>query len=226
MARTFWLLIFSFALSGCGSDSDDTSFADESNSDDEQWMDAAEDAIETGSLSINLPGDHGSGAAMCSLNITRAVDKRLASIMLTLDVVGKGCDGMGNCDNPNMRSGQLNYNGGIDGDEPFGTMILNYEPPDDSGEEQLWMYNVIYNTSPTSSFEMWVDGEPFNVLTSDTRGAENYSTGPHLWNTKIDIEADMLRSTDADGPSTPGLQTRGEFSYEGICEIYAKYMKL
>jgi len=225
MTRTVWLLIFSYALNGCGTESEDTSFTDQSDSDDQEWLEATDDVVETGSLSTNLPGEHGSGEAMCSINITRVVNKRLASINLTLDVVGEGCDAMGNCDNPNMRSGQLIYNGGIDGDQPFATMILNYEPPDDSEEELLWMYDVIYNTAPTSSFDMRVDGETFNVLTSDTRGAEDLSIGPHLWNTKIDIEADMLRSTDADNQSPPGLQTRGKFSYEGNCEIYAKVME-
>lgn len=226
MTRTVWLLIFSFVLYGCGSDSEDASSKVQPDSDDSQWAEDAEDVVETGSLSINLPGEHGSGQAMCSLNITRAVEKRLASIILTLDVIGNGCDGMGNCSNPNMRSGQLNYSGGIDGDKPFGTMILNYEPPSDSEEELLWMYNAIYNSAPFSRFDMLVDGEPFNVLTSDTREADNYSKGPHFWDTKFDIEADMLQSTDAGDQSTPGLQTRGEFSYEGPCEIYAKYIQL
>jgi len=226
MTRTLRLLIFGFMLSGCGSDSGDSSSTGQSGSDDSQWAEATEEVVETGSLSINLPGEHGSGKAMCSMNITRAVEKRLANIVLTLDVIGSGCDGMGNCSNPNMQSGQLNYSGGIDGDQPFATMILNYEPPSDSEEELLWMYNVIYNTAPFSRFDMLVDGESFNVLTSDTREADNFSKGPHIWNTKFDIEADMLQSTDAGDQSSPGLQTRGVFSYEGPCEIYAKYMQL
>lgn len=227
MTRFFWLLILvsGFTLYGCGSDSDDTSSDAQPDSDDAQWLDDAEDEVETGAFSINLPGEHGSGNAFCSVNITRMVEKRLANIVLTLDVIGKGCDGMGNCTNPNMQSGQLNYSGGIDGDQPFATMLLGYEPPGDSEEELLWMYNVLYNAAPFSRFDMWVDGESFNVLTSDTRGAEDFSTGPHVWNTKIAIEADMLRSTDADDPSLPGLQTRGELSYEGPCEVFAKYMQ-
>lgn len=225
MTRTVWVLILSFAFYGCGSDSEDAPSTVQSDSDDSQWLEDAEEAVETGSLSINLPGEHGSGRAMCSMNITRIVDKRLANVILTLDVFGKGCDGMGNCDNPNMQGGDLNYSGGIDGDQPFATMVLNYEPPSDSEEELMWMYNVIYNSAPFSRFDMWVDGEPFNALTSDTRGAEDFSKGPHVWNTKIDIEADMLQSTDAGDQSSPGLQTRGEFSYEGPCEIYAKYMQ-
>ena len=226
MTRTIWLLILSFALYACGADSEDSSSIVQQDSDDSQWLEDAEEDVETGSLSINLPGEHGSGKAMCSMNITRIVDKRLANVILTLDVIGKGCDVFGNCDNPNMQRGDFNYSGGIDGDQPFTTMSLGYEPPSDSEEELLWMYNALYKSAPFSRFEMWVDGEPFNALTSDSRGAEDLSKGPHLWNMKIDIEADMLQSTDAGDQSSPGLQTRGEFSYEGPCEVYAKYMQL
>lgn len=225
MTRTVWLLTFVFALHGCGADSEDSSTTVRQDSDDSQGFEADEEGIETGTLAVNLPGEHGSGKAMCSINITRIVEQRLANVILTLDVIGTGCDGMGNCDNPNMRSGELTYSGGIDGDQPFATMIFNYEPPSDSEEELLWMYNVLYNSAPFSRFEMRVDGELFNALTSDTRGAEDFSKGPHLWNTKIDIEADMLQSTDAGDQSLPGLQTRGDISYEGPCEVYAKYMQ-
>lgn len=226
MTRTVWLLTLSFALHGCGADSEDSSSTVQPDSDDWQAFEAAEEDVETGSLAVDLPGEHGSGNAMCSMNITRVVDKRLANVILTLDVIGKGCDVFGNCDNPNMQSGEFNYSGGIDGDQPFATMILNYEPPSDSEEELLWMYNVLYNSAPLSRFEMWVDGEPFNALISDSRGAEDLSKSPHLWNTKINIEADMLQSTDAGDQSLPGLQTRGKFSYEGLCEVTVKYMQL
>lgn len=224
MTRIAWLLIFGFALCGCGADNEDTSSTVQEDSDDSDWDEEYEDVIETGSFSVNLPGDHGSGKAACSINLTRIVEDRVASIILTLDVVGKGCDGMGHCDNPDMQGGEFTFSGGIEGDKPFATMILNYEPPGDSDEEPMWMYNVIFNETPFSRFEMSVDDKPFNVLTSDTRGAEDLSTGPHLWDTKIDIEIDMLRVSDEDDQSTPGLQTRGEFSYEGPCEVYAKYM--
>lgn len=125
-----------------------------------------------------------------------------------------------------MRSGQINYSGGIDGDKPFATMILNYEPPSDSEEILLWMYNAYYKSAPYSRFDMRVDGEAFNALTSDMRDADDYSKGPHVWNTKIDIEADMLQSSDAGDQTSPGLQTRGKFSYEGPCEVYGKYIQL
>ncbi|MFT4581306.1 MAG: hypothetical protein ACI915_002068 [Gammaproteobacteria bacterium] len=47
-----------------------------------------------------------------------------------------------------------------------------------------------------------------------------------MWNIQIDVEADMLQSIDAGDQTAPGLQTRGEFSYAGPCEVFAKYMKL
>ncbi len=226
MTRTVWLLTLGFALHGCGADSDDSSLTVQPDSDYSQVFEVDDEAVETGSLAVDLPGEHGSSKAMCSINITRIVDERLANVILTLDVLGKGCDVFGSCDNPNMQSGEFSYSGGIDGDQPFATMILNYEPPSDSEEEILWMYNVLYNSAPFSRFEMWVDGEPFNALTSDSRGAEDFSKGPHLWNTKIEIEADMLQSTDAGDQSLPGLQTLGTFSYEGLCEVSAKYVQL
>lgn len=223
MTRSVWLLIFSFALYGCSSDSEDSSSM-AGQEDDWPEDEYEEETVETGSLSISLPGEHGSGQATCDLNLMRVVDKRLANVILTLDVIGKGCDGMGNCSNPDMRGGQMNYSGGIDGDKPFATMVLNYDPPSDSEEGVFWMYNVFLNASPFSRFEMWVDGEPFNALTSDTRGADDLFKGPHFWNAKIDIEADMLQTTDDDDQS-PGPQMRGTFSYEGPCEIYVKYMQ-
>jgi hypothetical protein len=226
MTRIIWLAILSLTLYGCGGDSEDSSSADWEDDDESEWAEDGDETVETGSFAVNLPGDHGSGEAMCSLNLTRAVDKRLASIILTLDVIARGCDGMGNCSNPGMRSGEFNYSGGIDGDQPFATMILNYEPPTDSEEILLWMYNVLYKSAPTSRFDMHVDGESFNVLTSDIRDADDFSKGPHIWNTTFEIEADMLQSSDAGDQSSPGLQTVGEFSYEGPCEIYAQYIQL
>ena len=226
MTRNICLFMFSTLLFGCGSNGDDAPMQGQPDDDESEWLDEADNGVISGALSMNLPGDHGSGEAMCMLNITRAVGKRLASVSITLDVVGKGCDGMGNCSNPDMRSGRLTYNGGIDGDQAFGTMILNYEPPGDSEDVRLWMYDVILNSDPFSRFSMWVDGEPFDVVSSDTRGAENFADGPHLWNTKFVIEADMLESTDDGDQSSPGTRMRGEFSYEGICEVFAKYMQI
>lgn len=224
MTKMTWLAILSLTLYGCGADSDDSSAA--TDNDDSDWLEDEEDTIETGSFSVNLPGEHGSGKATCSLNLTRVVDQDLASLILTLDPIAKGCDGMGNCSNPNMQSGEFTYSGGIDGDKPFATMILNYEPPTDSDEALLWMYNVIYNTAPFSRFDMSVDGEAFNALTSDLRGADDWTNGPHVWNTKFEIEADMLQSSDAEDQASPGLQARGEFIYEGPCEIHGKLMQL
>ena len=226
MTRSLWFLIFGITLASCGSDSADSLSSDQQNNDDSQWLETDEEVVDTGSLSIDLPGEHGSGNGLCSMNIIRASNKSLASINLTLDVIGEGCDGMGNCSNPNMQSGQLMYSGGIDGEQAFATMVLNYEPPGDADEELLWMYNALYKSEPFSRFGMWVDGEPFNVLTSDAREAEDYAKGPHVWATRIEIEADMLRSSDTDDGMTPGLQTRGKISYEGHCEMHIKYMQL
>lgn len=225
MTRIIWLAILSATLYGCGADNEDSSAAARADNDDSEWLEDEEETIETGSFSVNLPGEHGSGKATCSLNLTRVVDKRLANVILTLDPIATGCDGMGNCSNPDMQSGEFTYSGGIDGDKPFATMILNYEPPSDSDETLLWMYNAMYKSAPFSRFDMRVDGEAFNALTSDMRGADDWSEGPHSWNTKIEIEADMLQSSDAGDQSSPGLQTRGEFSYEGPCEIHGKYMQ-
>ena len=226
MSKTAWLTFLSLTLSGCGSESEDSSSMDSPRHDDSEWLEDEVEAPLAGSFLVDLPGEHGSGMAACSINLTRAVNKRLASISLTLDVFGSGCDAMGNCSNPNMRSGQLNFSGGIDGDKPFGTMLLGYEPPSDSEEAILWMYNVLYKTTPFSRVDMRVDGDSFDVLTSDLRGADVFSKGPHVWNTQIEIEADMLKSSADSTPSTPGLQTRGEFAYEGPCEIYGKTMQL
>ena len=225
MKRIIWFASLSLAIYGCGADSEDSSSETWAGDDDSEWLEDEEETIETGSFSVNLPGEHGSGKATCSLNLTRIVDQRLANLILTLDPIATGCDGMGNCNNPNMRSGEFMYNGGIEGDKPFATMVLNYEPPTDSDETLLWMYNVIYNTTPFSRFDMSVDGEAFNALTSDMRGAVDWSDGPHVWNTKIEIEADMLQSSDSGDQSSPGLQTRGEFIYEGPCEVHGKYMQ-
>jgi len=225
MTRIIWFLSLSVALYGCGTDSEDSSSAADADNDDAFWVEDDLDDVETGSLTIKLPEERSSGEGLCSLNITRIPEERLASLILTLDVIGEGCDVAGYCDNPDMRNGQLTYSGGIDGDNEFATMVLNYEPPGDPEEEVMWMYNAIFKTEPFSRFEMSVDGEAFNVLTSDTRGAEDFSAGPHIWNTKIVIEADMLRSSEADSQTEPGLQTRGEISYEGLCEVSAKYMR-
>ena len=226
MTRTAWFAILGLMLHGCGAESDDSSPMVEAGSDESEWLEDEDETVEIGSFSVSLPEEQGPDSASCSINLTRAVGKRLANVILTLDVIGKGCDGMGNCSNPNMQSGVLNFSGGIDGDKPFATMILNYEPPSDDDETPMWMYNVIYNSAPFGRFDMKVENEAFNVLTSDWRDADDFSKGPHVWNTKIELEADMLQADIAENQSSPGLQTRGEFSYEGPCEIYGKYIQL
>ena len=224
MQRSIYLLMLSFFLFGCGGNDEDSSLMLDADAAIEDTSEAQEDTIPMGSFETDLPANGGSGRATCNINLTRIVEKRLANIILTLDVIGEGCDGMGRCENENMQDGELNFSGGIDGDKAFATMIANYEPPSESEDEELWMYNVIHKKSPFSSFEMLVDGEPFNVLTSDTKGAENFAKGPHVWDVQVDIEADMLQSNLAADQSVTGTQTLGKYSYNGPCEVFAKYM--
>lgn len=70
MMRMFWLLILSLAFYGCGSDGEGSSSANQVDGDDEKWVDDADDAIQTGSLLIDLPGERGSGRATCNINLT------------------------------------------------------------------------------------------------------------------------------------------------------------
>ncbi len=107
--RAAWLLLSSLLISGCGSDA---STSQDSSVDPilEDQLSAAEfdsagensEPLELGSISLNLPSAEGSGKALCNLSLTRIPEANLANVILTLDIVGAGCDGMGSCTNPNM----------------------------------------------------------------------------------------------------------------------------
>lgn len=229
MGRTLWLVILGIALLGCGTEKDDAPLTVDNDGDDTDWADYADDDIddvETGAFSTNLPGEAGVSEALCDLIITRVVDQSMATIMLNLDVIGEGCDVTGRCDDPEKRNGDINYNGGIEADKPFATMVLGYEPPSDPKVQSMWMYNAVFKAEPYSRFEMQVDGEQFDILTSDIRGADNFATGPHVWRTRIDIEADMLKSGDDTDSASPKAQVLGKFSYEGNCEVSVKKLSL
>lgn len=216
-----WMFALCLAVFGCGSDNEE---AADDNWPNEEALANDEEAPEGtfGTMMIALPDDPGNGGGSCSLNITRITADRLANVIASFEVFAAGCDGMENCENPNMQRGDIMYSGGIDGDNPFATMSFNYRAPSATEDQKMWMYNAIFKTAPFSSFDMQVGGSPYNILTSDTRGAEDMLGGPHIWQTRIEIEADMLEASDES--SGQGLQARGTFVYEGRCEVYIKVM--
>lgn len=216
-----WMFALCLVAIGCGSDNEEVA---DDNWPNEEALANDEEAPEGnfGTMQIALPNDPGNGGGSCSLNITRITADRLANVIANLQVFAQGCDGMGNCENPNMQRGDMMYSGGIDGDNPFTTISFNYRVPSASEEHKMWMYDAIFNAEPFSRFEMQVDGSPYNILTSDTRGADNLLEGPHVWNTRLEIEADMVAASDEQ--SDKGEQARGTFVYEGLCEVYFKIM--
>ncbi len=230
MNRTAFLMISVLVLYGCGGDAGDRPDDAMADSDDADWVDDMQDEdiddVETGAFSVDLPGEAGPTDALCSLIITRFPENALASVMLTLDVIGEGCDVTSRCDDPNKQNGDINYSGGIDGENPFSTAVVGYEPPGDPEVQSMWMFNAVYKEQPFSRFDLRVDGEPFDIRESDVRGADDFAKGPHVWNTEIVIEADMLKSTADDGPNETPVQARGTFTYKGGCEVVAKSMSL
>lgn len=223
MKNLIWLCAFGLFLFGCkseGGEASDTYFDEEDEFALEEEAELAEAYI--GELTIDLPEDGGTYDAYCTINLIRVPEDQLASIILTFDIIGQGCDGIGNCEDDNMMDGRLSLSGGHEGANPFAMMSLGYEPPSNTEEENIWIYNVIFNSEPFNSFELWVDDQPFDLTTPEPGEAQ--SPYPEVWNSRIELEADMIKSSESSDQSNPGLQARGKFVYEGPCEGTTKIM--
>ena len=220
MIKYTWLLALSLLVMGCASEGGEPSLSDEWPVDTE--LAEVEDNPEGnfGTLEITLPDDPGNGGASCSISIIRMPANRTANVMIAMAVFGKGCDGMGNCENPDMQRGDIMYSGGVEGNKPVQTMSMKYQSPSPTSNEKTWIYNAVFKANPFNSFELQVDESPFDILTSDSKGADNILGAPHVWDARFKIEADMLEASNPD----QGVEARGTFTYEGLCEVSIKNM--
>lgn len=171
-------------LSACGGESEPAvdsdagdALVDAALADDVETTESFDD-LPFGEFTTSLTAAEGSGKALCDAVITRILSDELANITISLSVIGESCDPTGLCESDDDRNGDFSYTGGVVSDEEPATMTLGYEPPGMTGRDVLWMYDTVLNPSPSSRFELLVDGDAYDIQSDDLQGIDDLGSGP------------------------------------------------
>ena len=214
--RTLIPAIAAIGLAACGGADEPDADADLAYDEDASEYDYEDDSLgddeELGSLSVDVAGDVRETQGYCSLAITRMEAEAVATVAANLTV-------QGNDDQSDF--GELNIAWGTDPENGTVPMGINYEPPvpDDSEEYDLgWVYDA--ENPGTASFALSVDGENFDVVGGDPRGADDARGAPHLWQSTLVVSANLVNPRD-DGQANRG---EGKFKYDGLCTVSVRVL--
>lgn len=201
-----------FTAEAMGDEADDTEVADEPESKDPEY----------GYLVVDLPDYENRGDAYCSIQISRVKEQPSANVIVQFSVEGITRPQTGeHPDSEQWSSGEFTFHGSLDSTNSFTTISADYEPPSrfDEPMKEGWFFDA---ASPDGSFALRVDGELFNILASDARGADVFANAPHLWQSTLDLEANLLNPRE----SGQEVKARAKVHYEGLCTVSVQYITL
>ena len=226
------LAILAFGLTACGAPSNSEKSTNEATASAEAMGDEADDTEladepegkdpEYGYLVIDLPDYENRGDAYCSVQISRVKEQRMANVIVQLSVEGITRPQSGeHPDADQWSSGDFTFHGSLDSANAFTTISAGYEPPSRFDEPMMegWFFDA---ASPDGSFALRVDGELFDIFASDTRGADNFANAPHLWQSTLDLEANLFNPRECGQE----VKARAKVRYEGLCTVSVQYITL
>lgn len=214
MKRYLTILAATLALSGCGGpDEADADFDDYDDPDASEWgdEDPDDDSAELGRVDVSLGATATQWPGYCGIIVFESEDATSVTAMVNLSFGP-----------PEVVAGESGESGRIDatavreGDTPWRISSLLYEAPvvrDGGDPPPAWIADA---TMPDTAFEMRIDDAPWQA------GDFEKNTGsairePYDAAADIGIEGNMIDPT----PDNV-RRARGEFRYEGSCEITAQ----
>lgn len=203
MKHSFWILAILIGLSGCGD-----SQPDEVVDLEEDWDDVES---ELGAVGITLAGERHETNGFCSLHMTRLPSSNAATISASLSV--GAFTGVVDADS---EFGELSVNWGADAENGSVPMAISYEPPNSDGDDSddlAWVYDSSSNVTP--SFELTVDGAPYDFAVGNAEQAHSFGNIPSLWSITLAVSVGLVNPRDG----AESIRGQGDFTYAGLCSV-------